>query len=308
VPEWVASCPFCPGNEDRTPAEVARAGGPGRDWLVRAFANRYPILAGADAGLDGERLHGSSASRSQLTGGAHEVVVLTPRHDLALATVGDEQAAMAMRVLRERTHSLVAAGGRYVQVFVNHDPAAGASIDHPHTQLVALDFVPPLLEREAGVLAGDGCVLCGAVREESRPGAPRALLYGDVAAWCPFWSSAPFELLIAPTAHLPRFDDLDRDASTTAQALVAVLACLDVAAGDPAYNLVVHTAPAAARDFHWHIHVRPRISEPGGFELGTGIAVNELAPEEAASALRSAGLGTRSTRLPAAGGQLPTGS
>jgi UDPglucose--hexose-1-phosphate uridylyltransferase len=117
-----------------------------------------------------------------------------------------------------------------------------------------------------------------------------------VAAWCPFWSAAPYELLVAPVVHLARFDDLDLDLSGAARALVAVLAWLDLAADDPAYNLVVHTAPALVHDFHWHIHVRPRMSEPGGFELGTGIAVTELAPEDAASALRNAGDGARSPR------------
>lgn len=263
----VSSCPFCPGNERLTPPEIARtdAASGSLGWRVRAFANRYPIR---DAS-------------------AHEVVVLTPRHDGALASMPAAQAAAALRTLQERTRAHLSAGRRYVQVFVNHDLAAGASIDHPHAQVVAMDTVPPLLEREASVLTGDACVLCRAVARECRAGAPRAVLCGDLAAWCPSWSAAAFELIVAPRAHRARFDDDERPADL-AGSLVLVLGCLDRAAGDPAYNLVVHTAPAGSPDFHWHLHVRPRLSEPGGFELGTGISVAELAPEDAARALREA--------------------
>jgi UDPglucose--hexose-1-phosphate uridylyltransferase len=265
--QWVASCPFCPGNERLTPPEIARVAAPSDapGWQVRAFANRYPIL----------------------DGGAHEVVVLTPRHDGALATMPPEQAALALRMLQERMRAHLSAGKRYVEVFVNHDPAAGASVDHPHAQVVALDAVPPLLEHEASALSGDTCVLCQAIAGEGRRESPLAVLSGDPAAWCPSWSAAAFELIVAPRAHRARFEEADGMANL-AGSVSLVLACLDHAAGDPAYNLVVHTAAAGMPDFHWHLHVRPRLSEPGGFELGTGIAVAELAPQDAARALRSA--------------------
>jgi UDPglucose--hexose-1-phosphate uridylyltransferase len=264
---WVASCPFCPGNERLTPPEIARAGAApdGLGWQARVFENRYPLL----------------------DGGVHEVVVLSPRHDAALATMAPEQAALALRLLRDRARAHLSAGRPYVQVFVNHDPAAGASIDHPHAQLVALDAVPPLLEREALVLSGDACVLCRAIADDCLAGAPRAVLCGDLVAWCPSWSAAAFELIVAPRAHDARFDDAGGLADL-AGSLVLVLAGLDRAAGDPAHNLVLHTAPFGTPDFHWHLHVRPRMSEPGGFEMGTGIAVAELAPETAARALRAA--------------------
>jgi UDPglucose--hexose-1-phosphate uridylyltransferase len=290
VPEWSATCPFCPGNEKRTPPEVARVGGAprGTDWQVRVFSNRYPLLEGTVPDMDGRGSTATTLLHSRPTGGAHEVVVLSPRHDAALATLSSDQASAALRVLVERMRSHLGGGRRYVQVFVNHDPAAGSSLDHPHAQVVAMDVVPPLVEREADALSGDGCLLCTAVREECRPGAPRAVLSGRVAAWCPFWSSAPYELLVAPRVHRARLEDSEDHLGDLAESLVSLMGRLDGAAGDPAYNLVVHSAPASARDFHWHLHVRPRQSEPGGFELGTGMAVVELAPEDAAAALRQA--------------------
>jgi len=215
------------------------------------------------------------------------VVALTPLHDGALATMSPEQAALVLRMLQERTHAHLSAGKPYVQVFVNHDPAAGASIDHPHAQVIAMDAVPPLLEREASVLSDGACVLCQAIAYACRAGTPNGVLFGDMAAWCPSWSAAAFELIVAPGAHRARFEDAG-ELGNLAESLVLVLASLDRAAGDPAYNLVVHTAPAGTAEFHWHLHVRPRLSEPGGFELGTGIAVLDLAPEDAARALREA--------------------
>jgi UDPglucose--hexose-1-phosphate uridylyltransferase len=295
VPRWSAACPFCPGSEGRTPPEIAGAGGAqsGPGWQVRVFSNRYPILEGRAPDPDLAGTDGTPLLRRRLIGGAHEVVVLSPRHDAALATLSSEQAAAALGVLQQRTRAHRDAGRRYVQVFVNHDPAAGSSLDHPHAQVVAMDAVPPLLEREAAALSGGGCALCAAVREESRPGAPRAVLSGEMAAWCPFWSSAPYELLVAPRVHRARWEDSGHQVAGLAESLVALLRGLDRAAGDPAYNLVVHTAPATAGDFHWHLHVRPRVSEPGGFELGTGIAVVEATPEDAAAGLREA-VGPRS--------------
>ena len=290
TPERVPSCPFCPGNEDQTPPEIARAGGPpaGPGWQARLFSNRYPITAHAASDPLGPGTDPGHGLRRRLGGGAHEVVVLDPRHDVALATMRPEQAAVALRMLLERMRVHLAAGRRCVQVFLNHEPAAGASIDHPHAQVVAMDVVPPLVEREAAALSGDGCLLCRAIHEECQPGGPRVLLRGEVAAWCPFWASAPYELLLAPRVHAGRLEDAGEVVAGLGESLVLLLRCLDRAAGDPAYNLVVHSAPAGVDDFHWHLHVRPKLSEPGGFELGTGMAVVELAPEEAARELRDA--------------------
>jgi UDPglucose--hexose-1-phosphate uridylyltransferase len=235
--------------------------GPG-GWLARAFPNRFPILEGA-----------------------HEVIVLSPRHCDSLALVSPAQAADVLRLTVERVGAQMSGGRRYVQFFVNHQPAAGSSLDHPHAQLVALDAVPPAVTRELGVLHRDDCVLCAAIAGECQNGAPRAVLArGELVAWCPAWSSAPYELLVAPRAHGSPFEDL----VSLAEALVGLLGSLDRAAGDPPYNLVAHTAPPGVTDFHWHLHVRPKLSEPGGFELGTGITVVELAPEAAALALREA--------------------
>jgi UDPglucose--hexose-1-phosphate uridylyltransferase len=283
----VADCPFCPGHEKATPPEVARRGagdpdGPG--WQVRVVPNLYPIVGGttdeAIAGDDELRQHRSA-------GGAHEVVLLSPDHHRSLAQLDDHQVLEVLLALHDRATAHAAAGHVYTQVIVNHGARGGASLAHPHAQIVAIDVVPPTVAEEIAHIATDGqCVVCQEIgRHDDDPSLD--VTGHEAVAWCPWWSSTAYELLLAPRRHRARFDDAGPDLEAVAATLRDALARLDRQLGDPPYNLVIHTLPADRdADYHWHIHIRPRLQQDAGFELGTGILVNVLDPTEAAQRLR----------------------
>jgi UDPglucose--hexose-1-phosphate uridylyltransferase len=275
-------CPFCPGNEHLTPPEVYRTGDGAPDtpgWRVRVVPNLYPIVGGPEAGPGAT--------------GAHEVVVLSPAHDASFAQLDAAQAAEVLTVLRDRARHHLAAGCTFVQVVINHGRAAGASIQHPHAQIVALDVVPPAVAQavERFGAAGDDLV----VADLHRAGDDLRLLGGPVAAWCPRAGSTPYELRLALLARGPRFDEAaDGDMQPLADAARSALARLAAAAGDVPYNLVVHTAPpgTTTESFHWYVEVQTRMAVVAGFEQGTGILVNTVPPELAARELREAAGGT----------------
>ena len=242
-------------------------------WRVRVVPNLYPIVGGPDAGPGAT--------------GAHEVVVLSPADDHSFAQLHDVQAAEVLTVLRDRARHHLAAGRTFVQVVINHGRAAGASIEHPHAQIVALDLVPPAVARAVERFGAAGHDLV--VADLDRAGDELRLVDGLVAAWCPRAGSTPYELRLARRAGGSRFDEAgDGDMNLVADATRSVLARLATATGDAPYNLVVHTAPPAARDkpFHWYVEIQTRLAVVAGFEQGTGILVNTVPPERGAGAAR----------------------
>ena len=271
-----AACPFCTGNEHMTPPEVFRTGSGAPDtagWRVRVVPNLYPIVGGDDAGPGAT--------------GAHEVVVLSPAHGHSFAQLDEAQAADVLTVLRDRARHHLAAGHAFVQVVINHGRAAGASIEHPHAQVVALDVVPPAVEQAVERFAAAGHDLVVADRDGA--GEDLRIVDGPVAAWCPRAGSTPYEVRLALRSPGPCFDRLDdSDVSRVAEVTRSVLGRLAVATGDAPYNLAVHTAPpgAAPDAFHWYAEVQTRMAVVAGFEQGTGILVNTVPPELAANQLR----------------------
>lgn len=263
------SCPFCPGHESMTPPEVARRGPGDPDrpgWTVRVVPNLYPFTD------------------------AHEVVVLSPDHHRSLGALPDAAAAEALGAMRDRTRHHLAAGRGYVQALVNHGREAGASLPHPHAQVVGLDAVPPAVEALMARFAAAGTDLVAAQRDEAAAGGCQ-VADGPAAVWCPPASAAPYQMVVAHREAGPRFDRAgDGEIAETAAALAGALARLAEVAGDPPYNLIVNTGPPSrpAGPFHWYVEVVPRLSVVAAFEMGTGIFVNTVAPEDAAAALRAA--------------------
>ncbi len=271
-------CPFCPGNESMTPPEIARTGtgAPGEPgWRIRVFPNLYPFAGGSGAGPGAT--------------GAHEVVVLSPDHNRSFAALRDDQASEVMHMLRERARVLAADGHAYVQVLVNQGRAAGASIEHPHAQVIALDFVPSAVETALSRFGGGDAIVDDAVDAFER-GHGLLDTHGVVRTWCPWGSISPFEVRAAVARGEPRFSDArDDELGSIADALRDVLARIAIALDDPPYNVVVHTAPTKGNSpYHWWCQVVPRTSVIAGFEMGTGVLVNTVLPETAAEALRDA--------------------
>jgi UDPglucose--hexose-1-phosphate uridylyltransferase len=274
-------CPFCPGHEAMTPPEVARTGAGTPDtpgWQVRVVPNLYPIVG---AGGDVRELHGVH--------GAHEVIVCSPAHDKQLDALSLDDATSVFAVLRDRAAHHLDAGLVHAAPFVNSGRASGASIEHPHAQLVGVSFVPPLVETLLARFASAGRDL---VADNIDAAADRGCLVRKARAvsWCPPGGSTPYVVRIALPSAGSCFDrSTDTDLEHFTEALQDTLARLHGTLGDFAYNVVVHTAPRGdSRAFHWWADVVPRIGVHGGFELETGVWVNPVAPEHAAATLRDA--------------------
>jgi UDPglucose--hexose-1-phosphate uridylyltransferase len=268
------NCPFCPGREDQTPPEVARVGTGAPDtpgWRVRVVPNLYPIL---DT-VPGD--HGIS--------GLHEVLVLSPDHHHAFEQLTDDQACELITVLRDRSrwHQSYA----HVQPLLNQGRAAGASIAHPHAQLVALDVVPPAVTAAVERFTGSGIDL---LVTDARAARAHELVVVDtdqVQAWCPFASTVPFEVRLGALDAGPDFAGAtDEQVRGVALALRRVLAAAMTVLDHPAYNVVFHTAPAGT-SHHWWLEIVPRTTVAAGFELATGLFVNVTDPHHAATALRT---------------------
>ncbi|MGH9206320.1 MAG: galactose-1-phosphate uridylyltransferase, partial [Acidimicrobiales bacterium] len=258
-------------------------------WLVRVVPNLYPAFEGAEPMVVNHR--GPLFTEAPASG-IHEVLVLCPEHDSGWGRLSDLQTELVMAAIRDRveTHSTTE-GLRYSQVIVNAGREAGASIEHPHAQLLAMSFVPRELQDE---LAGfsrfaGGCLLCAAVEAESN--AHHRVVYEDeqVMAFCPFWSGVPYEMLVVPRSHRQHLHHSPMtDLRAVGNALRSAVLQLRERTGNVAYNLVFHSAPyRMTGSFHWHVHILPKLTTKAGFELGTGVFINVVSPETAAEELRA---------------------
>ncbi len=301
-----AGCPFCPGREDRTTPEIAAVGRPaggladGPGWRLRCFPNMYPALGPEPAPTAPTAPADGLVARPGL--GRHEVVVYSPDHAAGPATVGAAGLADLLRLLRERTVALAAdPGHRYVLAFVNHGPEAGATLAHPHGQIIATPVVPETVAAKrtrflAHRAAADGrCLLCSLAADEERRG-ERLVCAGDHGVVLTPWASRlPYEMLLVPRRHAADLTDCgDAELEGLAALLHEALRGLERIHPDPPLNLVLHGAPlvrepgdeAAAAAFHWHLEVVPRLTRLAGFEAGTGFFITAVPPETAARRLR----------------------
>ena len=281
-------CPFCPGNEEETLPSIETTEDDG-NWSMRVIPNRFPAFDGTDA-FAVQNL-GPVHVKAEASG-IHEVFVFDPHHDGGLHALDDEHAAELMLVLKRRLaeHAQVPFV-RYTQVIVNHGRDAGASVAHPHGQLLGLPFVPSevLDEERAFARFAGGSLLTTTIEAELATDARIVIANDDVVVFCPFASGVPYEMMIVPHekhSHLP--DASDESLRAVGIALRDAIAHLRAALGDVAFNLGLHTAPHQhTGDYHWHLHIWPQITTQAGFERGTGVLINIVAPEAAAETLRS---------------------
>jgi UDPglucose--hexose-1-phosphate uridylyltransferase len=281
-------CPFCPGHEEDTPPAL-ESYGPGGEWLVRVVPNRYPAFAGQEPMVVD---HLGPVFTEAPASGVHEVLIFTPQHDATWADLDDAHAGLVMAAIRDRMAEHAAlAGMRYSQAIVNAGREAGASIEHPHGQLLAMSFVPrEISDEQAGFARFEGsCLLCTTIDAEETTGYRVILADEHVVAICPYWSSTAYEMLIIPRSHQAHVDRAaPSDLNAVGRALRQALVMLRERLGDVAYNVVFHGAPFHSEsEFHWHVHVLPKVVTQAGFELGTGVPINICAPESAADELRA---------------------
>jgi len=292
-------CPLCEGNEDRTPPEVLAfryngtpPNGPG--WSVRVVPNKFPALR-----IEGELNREGEGIYDKMNGiGAHEVVVETPRHTESLATLPLNSVRDILLAYRDRIVDLRRDKRlRYVLVFKNYGVAAGASLEHSHSQIIALPIVPRRVSEEIEGAKTyfhykDRCVFCDILHQESRHRIRVITENDSFLSVAPFASRFPFETWILPKTHCPSFEQMEPfQYEMAAQILSDTLQRMHRVLSDPPYNYVIHTSsfPELDRDhYHWHFEIMPKLTKVAGFEWGTGFYINPTLPEEAAEYIREA--------------------
>jgi UDPglucose--hexose-1-phosphate uridylyltransferase len=292
-------CPLCEGNEDRTPPEIIafRDNGtppnsPG--WTLRVVSNKFPALR-----IEGELNREGEGIYDKMNGiGAHEVVIETPRHEETLATLPLKGVENVLFAYRERIIDLRRDQRlRYVLVFKNHGVAAGASLEHSHSQIIALPIVPKRVSEEIEGAKTyfnykDRCVFCDIIRQELQQRRRVITENKSFLSIAPFASRFPFETWILPKIHHPSFEQMEfSQFEQAAQILSDTLQRMNQVLTDPPYNYVIHTSffpEVDAEHYHWHFEIMPKLTKVAGFEWGTGFYINPTPPEEAAEYMREA--------------------
>jgi UDPglucose--hexose-1-phosphate uridylyltransferase len=300
LPKGDRFCPFCPGNEQKTPPELLayrQSGGPNEPgWTLRVVPNKFPALrVEGDFDRQGDGLY------DKMNGiGAHEVIIEAPEHHVTLGDMPEKRAEDIFWAIRDRFLDLKKDRRmRYILAFKNHGEAAGATLEHSHSQLIALPVVPRRVQEE---LEGakryydlkERCIFCDIVRQELSTGSRVVLETEQFLAICPYAARFPFEIWVLPRRHFSHFEDTDVPTFHNLGWVMPVLAReIDKVLERPAYNVMIHTAPlqeSALPSYHWHIELIPKLTKVAGFEWGTGFYINPTPPEESAKFLRDAGL------------------
>lgn len=289
-------CPFCPGNEDKTPPEIfaVRPSGsspntPG--WSLRVVPNKYPALR-----VEGELNRRGEGIYDMMNGiGAHEVIIETPDHQKTLGDLDTTVIQETFKVFRERILDLRKDTRlKYVMVFKNHGAEAGASLEHSHSQLIATPIIPKtVIEEMEGARKYFGfkerCIYCDIIRQELKDGLRLVYEEEQFLAIEPFAPRFPFETWILPKRHASHFEaSTDEILRHLALTLKVVLQKINRALQDPPYNFVLHTSPMQEDHldyYHWHIEFMPKLTRVAGFEWGTGFYINPTRPEDAAKYL-----------------------
>ncbi|MCX5797508.1 MAG: galactose-1-phosphate uridylyltransferase [Elusimicrobia bacterium] len=290
LPERLASCPFCPGNEARTGAGVYSLGEP---WRVRAVKNKFPALT-PDARLDDPQ----AGRYHRLAGlGRHEVIIESPSHAKHLALLAPEQVREVFFVYRERfRESLKDPSVAMSLVFKNHGESAGTSLEHPHAQLIGSSVVPAHIrhrmeEAEEYHRKNGVCVFCDMRKEEERQGARILADTERFTAFVLFAALSPFHIWVLPKRHTASFGDAtDAELGDLAEVMRVLLRKIHVGLDNPDYNLLIQSAPqdrGETAPFHWYLSLVVRISRAAGFELGSGMYINTTLPEDSARFLNS---------------------
>jgi UDPglucose--hexose-1-phosphate uridylyltransferase len=297
-------CPFCLGNEAKTPPEVfsLRESGTAPDspgWRVRVVPNKFPALNRGPA--PPKRTRGIYEWMEGI--GVHEVIIENPDHEKELGDLPPGHVRDVLRVFQQRIKAIEEdLHYQYVQLFKNKGKEAGASLSHPHSQLVATPIVPKRVKEEIYgserlFRSFKECAFCRIISEEQAMGERLVFQNRHFAVITPFASRFPFEMAVYPLRHSPFFTALrTEELESLAETLTAVLTRLRETLADPAYNMVLHQAPNPAlslktwpdidHQYHWHIEIFPILTKVAGFEWGTGYYINPVPPETAAGFLR----------------------
>ena len=292
-------CPFCYGNEGKTPPELLAYGrnGSGENspgWTVRVVPNKFPAL-----GIEGELDRSGDGLFDRMNGvGAHEVIIETPNHNATLARLGEGAIQGVLEAFRDRVLDLKNDKRfRYILIFKNHGEAAGASLEHTHSQLIALPIVPKRVREEVDNARKyyedkERCIFCDMIRQEREEGARVIVETPEFICLAPYAPRFPFEMWIMPKQHSSSIENNQSPMfGALARAMKDSLMRLETVLDNPAYNLMIHTSPLGEESnphYHWHIEVMPKLTKVAGFEWGSGFYICPTPPEESARFLREA--------------------
>lgn len=307
----MAACPFCYGNEAKTPPELyahrpdgSKPNKPG--WQVRVIPNKFPALR-----IEGELNNQAEGLYDRMNGiGAHEVIIEHPDHDRSLADLTTEEIAEVLKAYRTRMLDLRNDSRfRYLFVFKNYGVEAAATVPHSHSQLIAVPLIPPIIASELAACRKhferkQRCLICDLLSQERSSKIRVVRDDGNFLVYAPFASSFPFELMVAPLEHGHDFTLLtDQQLFLLADTLRDTLRRLRAVLRDPPYSFILHSAPpmhlrwgrldywaSLPADYHWHIEIAPKLTRVAGFEWGSGFQINPTPPEEAADFLRNSDL------------------
>jgi len=295
LPDWDESCPFCPGNESQTPAEVFRLPLSSQDsaWEVRVVPNRFAALK-----LDGDtsRIKNEHFFRKRPGTGVHEVIIETPSHNTPMALKSYQQVEMVLVAYQERYNALKSNRQiKSITIFKNHGRASGTSLAHPHSQLVATPVLAPYYHRRLDIAvdyyADSGrCLYCDLLAEEMEERERIVAETKEFVVFHPYASRVPYETWIIPKKHYASFGLFPAShLAELAKVLRDTLLCLYRGLDNPDFNFIINTTITEDEEdpyYHWHLRIVPRLTMIAGFEIGSGIYITTALPEETARLMK----------------------
>ena len=290
--ESVKDCLFCDPVASGQEKDVLIYNDTKGDWSLRVFPNKFPAFAREDYPK-----HFDEGPYFGMDGiGYHEIVV-TRDHERQIANMEPTEVAEILDAYQDRYVDLMNKKSvNYIEIFHNHGKEAGASIAHPHSQLMAIPVISPYVKLELDGAEdyhrhNEECVYCKIIEWEIESKKRVVFENENFIAFCPFASRAAFETWVIPKKHKPYFERISaQEKLEVAEALQKAVGKIYKALNNPAYNFYIHTSPCDGKDYphyHWHIEILPRTSVWAGFELSTGIEISTIEPEIAAEYLRN---------------------
>ncbi|MBM4129210.1 MAG: DUF4931 domain-containing protein [Nitrospira sp.] len=292
LPELVETCPFCPGNESKTPDEVSRIHD-GDGWKIRVVRNKFSKLS-----EEGERKRWDSGLKKGLNGvGIHELIIESPLHNHATALMSEEHLGNVLQTLRNRFIEVYRDPRvEHVIMFKNNGSAAGTSIEHPLSQIVGIPITPfQIRNRFEGFMrffdeTGD-CLLCKTIQDEMNDGARVLLNTEHFLSFIPFAALSAFHIWIFPKRHSGSFADIrPEEIWDLAANLKSTMSMLYHGLNNPDFNFVLRSGnlrSTSSEFIHWYLSILPRVDTATGFEIGTGMHINTLVPEVSAEFLKN---------------------
>jgi len=293
-PNYDPECPFCPGNEQETPGEILSFQSDKQDeWTVRVVPNKYPALT-AEGNYTRKKLS-DFYRKMQDAIGSHEIIIESPQHNAKLGLIADSHMKTILTAYKKRHLALCNSGYKLVTIFRNYGEAAGTSLRHPHSQIIATPVVPnskryPIEEAMRYYDDNGACVFCDMINQELISHERIVLLGKKFIIFEPFAARIPYETWIMPVSHAASFSFINpEELDELAHILNRFLQILYIKLNNPSYNYMIESIPCKSERnlfYHWSLVILPRLTKFAGFELGSGMHINNMFPEECAAILR----------------------